>query len=38
MFQRGMDSQALREKLGMVATYSARAYEDNAVITLEVRK
>jgi len=38
MFQRGVDGRALREKLGFVATYSARATEDDTKITLEVPK
>lgn len=38
MYQRGLDGRAMREKLGIVATYGARISEDESVVRLEIRK
>lgn len=38
MFTRGVDGRALREKLGMIATYSSQVSDDDETVRLEVRK
>ena len=38
MFTRGIDGKALREKLGMLATYVADVHEDETAIQLEIAK